>query len=29
MGPHIYLYLAIFIYKPNINSRSSSFIESF
>jgi hypothetical protein len=27
LGPHIYIFLAIFIYKPNINSRSSSFIE--
>lgn len=27
LGPHIYIFLALFIYKPNINSRSSSFIE--
>jgi hypothetical protein len=27
IGPHVYIYLALFYYKPNINSRSSSFIE--
>jgi len=27
LTPHLYIFLALFKYKPNINSRSSSFIE--